>query len=67
MGPAQAEISTGIQISAERLAMLLAIPYVQITECLVHTQYPSAEKLSPLYNRCHKDIFLTRQINAASS
>ncbi|KAK8510890.1 hypothetical protein V6N12_036804 [Hibiscus sabdariffa] len=66
-GPAQAEISAGIQILAERLAVLLAYPYVQLTECLDRTQYPSAEKLSPLYNRCHKDIFLTRQTFAASS
>ncbi|KAK8663902.1 hypothetical protein V6N13_083707 [Hibiscus sabdariffa] len=52
-GPAQAEISAGIQISAERLAMLLA--------------YPSAEKLSPLYNHSHKDIFLTRKTYDVSS
>ncbi|KAK8606499.1 hypothetical protein V6N13_030780 [Hibiscus sabdariffa] len=38
-----------------------------VTACLVCTRYSSAEKLSPLRYRCHKNIFLTRQTAAASS
>ncbi|KAK8662640.1 hypothetical protein V6N13_024531 [Hibiscus sabdariffa] len=38
-----------------------------VTACLACTRYSSAEKLSPLHYRCHKNIFLTRQTAAASS
>ncbi|KAK8662904.1 hypothetical protein V6N13_024790 [Hibiscus sabdariffa] len=38
-----------------------------VTAYLACTRYPSAEKLSPLRYRCHKNIFLTRQTIAASS
>ncbi|KAK8600515.1 hypothetical protein V6N12_050368 [Hibiscus sabdariffa] len=38
-----------------------------VTVCLACTQYTSAEKLSPFYYRCRKNIFLTRQTVVASS
>ncbi|KAK8564486.1 hypothetical protein V6N12_036609 [Hibiscus sabdariffa] len=38
-----------------------------VTVCLACTQYPSAEKLSPFYYRCRKNIFLTRKTVVASS
>ncbi|KAK8578692.1 hypothetical protein V6N12_069036 [Hibiscus sabdariffa] len=38
-----------------------------VTISLACTLYPSAEKLSPLRYRCHKNTFLTRQTVAASS
>ncbi|KAK8600686.1 hypothetical protein V6N12_050538 [Hibiscus sabdariffa] len=37
-----------------------------VTACLACTRYSSAEKLSPICYRCHKNIFLTRKTIATS-
>ncbi|KAK9006509.1 hypothetical protein V6N11_035545 [Hibiscus sabdariffa] len=57
-GPPWQTISAGNQISAERLAELLAYVYVQITVRLACTKLPSTVELSPHAIRCHMAPFL---------
>ncbi|KAK8492459.1 hypothetical protein V6N11_034870 [Hibiscus sabdariffa] len=66
-GPARADILAGTSEFGRASCCVNGLSQSPLTACLACTQYPSAEKLSPFYYRCHKDIFLARQTIVASS